>query len=404
MSLIKRRFVAFKNNLTKIKNKEPLGTLSLVVIILLDIFVLSVVFRGLSDHTNQLISPLQYAPQTCREVFIQQSWTSENELDELQEVVLAKYYHYGLSETTDLKKMHPKCAEFYMHIEAMEADSLLWQLFIERQNLQQESNQLNISTFSRKAVTDNTLLTEISRGNDFNEYPSISAKNRAETEKQEMLTSRLDKINSEIYAEQKVKDILRMISSWNGEQRQQFMAELNTFEKWYKFRELGWQMLFLLPLFFIFYFWNHRSIKKGNGLQILISTHLLVIIAIPIFTKIIEIVLELIPKHFFEKLFKILFSLHLIAIWHYVLILLAVLVAIFLIYIIQQKLFNKKRLQQRRLSNSCCIECGKKLPAKVKVCPFCGEKQLEDCSECKLETYICGDYCVNCGVRRESIH
>ena len=402
MSIVRKRFISFKNNLTKIKDKEPLGRLSLVVIVLLDIFVLIVLFKGLADHTNQLTSLSQYAPQTCQEAFINQSWTPENEIDKLQNVVLFDYYRYSSLSTMDLKRMHPKCEEFYINVELIKADSLLMQLFIKRESLQQESNQLNERAASRKPVTDNTLLSDISRKNSFNKHPSISAKNIAETDKLEMLTSNLDKINDEIHTKQKIKDLLDTINSWDGKQRLQFIAEIETFEKWYIFREFGWQMLFLIPLFWIFYFWNHRSLKKENGLQLLISTHLLVVIVIPIFIKIIDVVLELIPLHFFKKLFEALAAFHLMAIWHYVLILLSILVAIFLIYIIQKKLFNKKRLQQKRLSNSCCIECGKKLPSNVKNCPFCGMQQVENCSECSVETYVCGDFCINCGSKRDT--
>ncbi|MBI9032557.1 zinc ribbon domain-containing protein [bacterium] len=402
MSLIQKRFVSFKNNLTKIKNKEPLGMLSLIVIIFLDIFVLSVLFTGLADHTKQLTSPSHYAPQTCHEVFIKQNWTPENKLDQLQELILSDYYDRRHSPTIDIKRMQPKCQEFYENVEKIKADPLLIKFFLQRRSLQEESNQLNRKAASRKPVTDNTLLTDISREEYLNKHPAISATTKAETDKLEILTSKIDKINYEIYNKQEVKNLFQVITSWDSKQRQEFIDDIEAFEQWYKYKELGWQMLFLIPLLLIFYLWNHRSLKKESGLQVLISTHLLVIIAIPIFIKIIELVLELIPKHFLKKLFQALTALHLVAIWHYILILLSVLVAIFLIYIIQKKLFNKKRLQQKRLSNSSCIECGKKLPDNVKFCPFCGKQQVETCSECKIETYICGDFCINCGDKRDN--
>ena len=400
MSPIKKRFLSFKNNLTKIKDKKPLGALSLIVIIFLDIFVLTVIFQGLSDHTQQLTSSSQYVPYTCREVFVEQSWNSENEIDKLQQLVLSNSYHQKFSSNFDLKRMHTKCQEFNQNIATISKDSLLVQLFVKRRSLKQESILLNKKAAKSKAVTQNTLLTDISQGNKLNKHPAISAKNKAETEKLEQLTSKIAKLDEEIHSQQKVKAFLGVISSWDNLQRQQFIDKIASFEKWYPFRVLGWQMLFLIPLFWIFYFWNHRSIKKENGLQVLLSTHLLVVIAIPIFTKIIEVVLELIPKHFFKKLFETLSDLHLLALWHYALILLAILLAILLIYIIQKKLFNIKRLQQKRMSNSCCIECGKKLPNHDKICPFCGKKQVEDCPECKSETYIYGDFCVNCGVKK----
>jgi len=401
MSLIQKRFVSFKNNLTKIKNKEPLGMLSLIVIIFLDIFVLSVLFTGLADHTKQLTSPSHYAPQTCHEVFIKNNWTPENRIDQLQELVLSDYYNRKYSPIIDINRMHPKCQDFYQNIEKIKRNPVLMKVFVQRRNLEVEINQLNEKANTRKTVTENTLLTDISREEYLNKHPAISATTKAETDRLELLTSKIDNLDIEIFNNQEVKNLFQVIISWDSKEVQEFIDDVEAFEQWYKYKELGWQMLFLIPLLLIFYLWNHRSLKKESGLQVLISTHLLVIIAIPIFIKIIELVLELIPKHFLKKLFQALTALHLVAIWHYILILLSVLVAIFLIYIIQKKLFNKKRLQQKRLSNSSCIECGKKLPDNVRFCPFCGTHQVVDCSECKVETYVCGDFCSNCGAKRD---
>lgn len=401
MNIVKKRFLLFKGNLTSIKKKEPLGKLSLLVIIFLDIFVLSVIFKGLAEHTSQLTTLWQYAPQTCQEAFINQTWTPITKIDKLQHIILYDNYHHRSSSTLDVKRMHPKCQEFYKSVELIEADSLLMHLFGNRKSLQRESDELNKRATRRKPVTDNTLLTDISQGNRHKPHSAITAKNKADTDKLEILTSQLDKIDKDIQSNQKVKVVFGVIDSWDEQQLQKFVSDIDSFEKWYKFRQLAWEMLFLIPLFLLFYLWNHRSIKKENGLQVLISTHLLVVIVIPIFIKILHVVLELIPQHFFKKLFETLSSLHIMAIWHYILILLAIFLAIFLIYIIQKKLFNNKRLQQKRLSNSCCIECGKKLPTNVKICPFCGMKQVDDCPECKEETYICGDFCINCGAKKE---
>ncbi|WP_372845633.1 hypothetical protein [Pontiella sp.] len=81
------------------------------------------------------------------------------------------------------------------------------------------------------------------------------------------------------------------------------------------------QLLFLIPIFAVFYFWSERSVKKDNRIQSLIASHLLVVAFIPILIKLMKLVVDLIPDHFFNALFRIL---HLIAIWHYLVILGAV--------------------------------------------------------------------------------
>ena len=153
----------------------------------------------------------------------------------------------------------------------------------------------------------------------------------------------------------------------------------------------------MLPLLIIFYLWNSRSISRKNNLQVLISSHLLVIASIPIIIKIIDVVLHLIPRHFFRELFKLLELLHLIALWHYLLIIFSIIIAIFIIYIVQKKIFDEQRLIKKRLLKGACYVCGKKLPDGVIACPFCGAKQYKTCSGCNKDTLISGDYCTNCG-------
>jgi hypothetical protein len=70
---------------------------------------------------------------------------------------------------------------------------------------------------------------------------------------------------------------------------------------WFPVKRLAMQMIFLLPLFVVFYAWNNTSIRKGRGIQILVSSHLLVVSFIPIFFKIIETVLRHHTEEIAEK-------------------------------------------------------------------------------------------------------
>ena len=105
----------------------------------------------------------------------------------------------------------------------------------------------------------------------------------------------------------------------------------------------------------------------------------------------------LIPFHFFKDLFKLLKVLHIIAIWHYIVIFIAIGVAMLFVCLIQKKLFSKERLHQKRLMKGGCYFCGKTLPKKVDICPFCGTNQLKKCEHCNADTFVGGEYCVHCG-------
>jgi RNA polymerase subunit RPABC4/transcription elongation factor Spt4 len=122
-----------------------------------------------------------------------------------------------------------------------------------------------------------------------------------------------------------------------------------------------------------------------------------VISAIPILLKILEVVLDLIPRHFFKKFFEILNALHIIAIWHYIVIIASIGFALLAIYIIQKKIFNKRRLQIKRLTKGLCYHCGKKLPPGVDICPYCGTNQQKNCPSCNHLTFVAGEFCTSCG-------
>jgi hypothetical protein len=396
MKKLAKSIVEFKENLTKLKDKEPLGILSLIVIIFLDIFVLSVIFTGLGEHTQQLTSPDQYFPYNCREIFIKQNWTSSNEIDRLQGYIL-----YDYSKNLEVKRMHPVCREFYKKLDLIYNNTQVNDFFKQRRKIQKEIESLNLKARKSRVISQNALLSNISKKNNPQNNPSIMTSSKNQSDKFEKLTSELNELDKKIYNEGKVTELFNYVQAFNSQEIQKLEKEVESFKFWYKYKKFGWQMLFLIPLFIFIYFWNQKSIMKDSGLQLLISSHLLVVVSIPIFLKFINLLLELIPQYFFKKVFETLKALHLVAIWHYILILLAVLFAIFLIYIIQKKIFNKKRLQQKRLSNSACFECGKRLPDKLDYCPFCGTKQVEICSECNSKSYVCGDFCSSCGVKKE---
>jgi predicted RNA-binding Zn-ribbon protein involved in translation (DUF1610 family) len=157
------------------------------------------------------------------------------------------------------------------------------------------------------------------------------------------------------------------------------------------------ELLFLIPLFLLVLAWNNRSIARENGAQSLVSSHLLVVIFIPIFWKVCEGVFEIIPKRLLETIMKFLQDLQILMFWYYFLILLAIGVALAVIYFLQKKVFSRKRLIERRVEHSECQYCGKHLRETDVFCPFCGEGQFRKCGKCKEETYRELPICRKCG-------
>ncbi len=401
MSKIKDKLNLFKDRLTKINDEEPLSKLSLFVIIALDIFILTIVFQGLDDHTHQLTSPKEYVTYECRQALIKKNWTDEDRISKLQPLVLIDHGDYAyrrdsLFSRNNIEQMHPISRDFYKKIEIISKNKVLIRLFKNRAEQLRGKTNFTEKFKKSKDVYDTSLLENLAAERT-DKLETISDAMKSKAQRIEAYNAQIKKIDKEINANLLIKDLWAFISA---NHKDTLLKDLKTFEFWYPFKELAWQFLFLLPLFIVFYIWNMGSVKKDNKLQALISTHLLVIAAIPILFKIIEVILDFIPHHFLDDLFDILEALNIIALWHYFVIVGSIGAALFTIYIIQKKIFNKRRLELKRLMKGACYNCGKKLPRDPAACPFCGKMQYKKCASCNNEMFIVGAYCNSCGEKR----
>jgi len=399
MNFIKRT-LAFKNSLTRFNEEEPLSKLSLIIVILLDIFLLSVVFYGLEAHTSQLRTDQEYFPWECRQVLIEDQWSDANKLDRLQNIVLNDYNNYlrldSFFDEDKISKMHPDCREYFQSVKKIAKNQKIKNMFISRQSLQLKLSAWRKEHKTGKDVYDTQLLEKIA---DNNSKPgeSVTGSMQGISREYERINAELAALSSTISKQQLVKDFFEKFGPSNSSKREDLISDLKHYKLSYAFREFFWQLLFLLPIFGAALLWYIRSTNKKFATQTLFSSHLLTIASIPILLKIVELVLDLIPNTFFRVLFDLLENLHIIALWHYFLILISLLVAILLVYFIQRKFFNKQRIYEKRLMAGKCCFCGKKLPAENRHCPFCGKNQMRQCSHCKSDTFVGGTFCVNCG-------
>jgi len=397
-----KKMTDFKNKLTRLNDGEPVTKPALAVIIFLDVFILSIIFGGLADHTRQLTSPDEYFPHQCRQAFIEKDWTQANKMAKLQQLVLTDYNRYSYRhdspfEVSRIRKMHPLCGEFYKQARLIADSGALKDLFVNRQQTAKKKDQL-VKQYDRENEVYDTKLLEKIEDKSSSELSSMADSLKNKAAEIDRLDARVKDLDTSINSDPLVKDSWSLIRPGEGSRRESLIVDLNRFERIYLFKELMWQLLFLLPLLTVFCVWHAMSVKRDGRIQGLISAHLVVVASIPIVIKVGDVVLELIPYHFFKELFDLLERLHIIALWHYFVIIASVAIAVLCIFIIQRKVFSKARLHEKRLSRGACHSCGRTLPErKSTVCPFCGEKQLRKCTECGADTYVTGMYCIHCG-------
>ena len=392
----KDKLVNIKAHLTRLDDQQ-LGKAALIIILLLDIFILIAIFNGLDEHTKQLSSPYEYIPNACREIVINRHWNPTNRTDNLSQIIVSSSTSYYQIEEKK-KERHPVCVAYVDLFDQIKNDKVLTSIFEDRHKSEREAKELQRGIDNLKGAYDTSLLETMAK-----QQESQTKVDATKTDFQQkanalnILKNRIVSLEQTINGDAKVKLLWEKLQDLREQDRQKLVTDLRRLNFWYPVKRMGMQMIFLLPLFAAFYAWNSTSIKKSRGVQTLVSSHLLAVSFIPIFCKIIETIYDIIPKILLKKIIDLLESLKLVAIWHYLVIALAVAAALFLIYIFQKKLFSHGKLIERRISKGACQQCGKNLPAGSQACPFCGFAQFKTCSNCSNLMHVYSKYCRECG-------
>jgi len=396
---LKNRFATIKSNLTSL-DSQPLSKASLIIILFLDIFILISIFDGLEKHTRQISAPDDYIPYSCREIVINRDWNPTSRIGNLSAIILSyNNSYYPIDENR--KELHPVCEPYLDHLDRMKNNRELLAFFEDRGRFDREAQVLQREITNLKGAYDTALLETIAKQKTGQaNIDAIQQDVQGKSDNLNTLRGQIAALEQKINGDGQVRQFWGKLENLQQADREKLKADLRTMYFWHPVKRLGMQMIFLLPLFAIFSIWNNASIRKNRGTQKLVSSHLLVVSFIPIFFKIIETVYDIIPKKLLKRLIELLESLKLVAIWHYLVIAVAVAAALFLIYIFQKKLFSRDKLMERRIAKGLCQQCGKHLPPGSTACPFCGFVQFRACGSCNQPTPVYGKYCKACGEKQ----
>ncbi|MCZ8050004.1 MAG: hypothetical protein GPI90_14795 [Microcystis aeruginosa K13-05] len=380
-------------------NDKPLNKVSLLVIIIVDIFILVNVFTGLDDISRWHLSPQQV--YTCYSEW--SSYKTNNSPDRDYDLITTflvdyKNNNYQDEEIGHLGKVSPIClqyADIKNKLNNQENKTLLSKIQTKQDNINILENNNRII----RSQYDSTLLEKIagqSANNSINRVKAEEAKQKLEEN-----NKKISKIKEEIV---KLKnELLQKPSSQNLLAFMRNESKFNDVEAgyknatfWYPSIQLGFQVLFLAPLIIVALLVNQYAQSRGYGLIALISWHLLVIFFIPLIFKAFEFLQIGIITQFIFDIIGAIFG-GLVFLVQYVYILLIPLFGFAIIKFLQKFVFNTKSQAAKRVQKSQCINCAKTIKNQDAHCPHCGYYQYVECHHCHELTYKNLPYCYHCG-------
>lgn len=389
---------------TRTVNNEPINKVSLVVIILVDIFILVNVFFGLNDIGNWPISPNQAFPCYSNWVSYRQSTATNKDFEFLQNALSrsqngtsleTEYQRLSENHLGRVSNLCSEYAEYHDQLNTPENQQIVAQIN-QRQNtitnLQNQNEQI-------RSQYDSTLLEEIAgqpRELSINEVEAAEAKQTLDRN-----TAQIASLRSEIAALQ-----AELVESDTGQQLLNVLnddAQFNTLENrydratfWHPTIEIFFQGLFLVPLLAIAWAVHRLAQNRDYGLVALLSWHLLVIFTVSLIVKLFQILQVGALFEFLTEIISIILG-GLLFLVSYFYIFLIPLIGFGLIKFFQKVVFNPKVQAASRVQKGRCIRCAKKLNLGDHHCPHCGYHQFKECASCHQPTYRLLPHCRECG-------
>ncbi|BAT53347.1 hypothetical protein NOS3756_23070 [Nostoc sp. NIES-3756] len=401
---VRRFFNQFFNNYRRINN-EPLNRVSLIVIILVDIFILVNVFTGLNDISKWHLSPSQAYPCYSQWQAYRTGTNKDKDYNILKELLL-----YNKSNQSSQKQIYQETAA--EHIGQVSPICLQYAEYVDKINISQnqqaiktiDNRQAKISNLQEannriRAEYDSTLLEKIAGQSREQSINQVSAeKSKQELEKNNRNISQLVKEISNLKNELKLKPESSIFLTFlqNNEKFGQLEQGYKQASFWYPSIQFAFQALFLLPLIFSTLLVHRFSQRRRYGLVALISLHLLVIFFIPLILKIFEFLQFGVIFQFLYDAISAIFG-SLLFLVSYVYILLIPLIGFGIIKFFQKIILNPKLQAVNRIQKSLCVKCAKKIRHNDTYCPHCGYYQYVECHNCHDLTYKHLPHCKHCG-------
>jgi hypothetical protein len=408
-----KRFIGRFFKKSRSVNNKPLNPVSLIVIIIVDLFILFNVFAGLDNISRWHISPSEAYPCISEwESYRDPKQGNDKDYNliaaalnnEFRQTALERANLYN--DKDRLGKVSPICLNY---AELKDKVNIPAYRSIE-QSINQKKDKivgLEQSSASIRSQYDSTLLEKIAGQNSGQSINNVSAEKAKQTLAQNKVN--IATLKTEITALKagllEKPESINLIKAIQDDGKYQTLTqEHQSAAFWYPSIQLVFQALFLLPLLAIASLIHRIAIRKNAGLVALITWHLLVIFFIPLLLKIFEFLQVGVLLQFLINIIGKLFG-GLLFLVSYLYIFIIPLVGFGLIKLFQRFTPTSKiqDVMSMRFQNQLCLNCAKRVRSQDAYCPHCGYDHYVECQSCHELTYKHLAHCKHCGSMQDPI-
>jgi hypothetical protein len=398
--------------LSTYSGSRRLSKFSLILLFGLDIYVLGLLFNGMQGAALTIEYPELAISQSCQtmtEDFLKLD--ASGKADSLERYVVFRedtgYDWLSASGFVETEKL-PVCGQVRDKLHSFANNTALGSLFIDFNKRRDQLSSINSEIEELKYSYDSALLEKVAGQKredsilpaEATKVKSIIARKTAELAE---LENKLADIRKAIENHPLIPEYAAFVDALPyASEFATARAEYEQLSFWFPIKVFIAELCFLLPLLLLAIVWNLRALNVQSHTQTLISSHLILVSAIPIFTRMLYFVYDLMPHQLLADLIASLEQLNLGFLWNYIAIFGGIGVGLLLIVIAQSTLFSPIRQRSARLRKVLCRECGEKLHSTDQVCcEFCGTNQLGVCEHCGKPHRLLAYHCDHCGVPTE---
>lgn len=392
----------FYSNNFVFKAKEKLSKLTILAIIILDIFVISTIYQGIDFQTRVINSPYVKYPSNCRDVIY-----STSSVEHFNNYLYTKYNYESKYQNIKDLEVDERCNQISEKIEKIKLEIDIDSFKTRNNELYNNENSINDKIYYIKENYNTVLFEKLSEQKSNKSIIKDKLSSENIKEKYDLLLVNLEKIKEEkeeLENEFKNNNLIKEFSLFLNTNKTQILEDIEKSEKYYDIKKELVILAFLIPLIMIFFYLMKRNLLNEKYILYIIYKNILILTLIPTFVSLFNLINIFIPKIFLEKLLMFFYTLEIPFIVYYLVIGIFILVFIFIIIKIQKRFREQnEKMKSNALTNieafnkNICVDCGNRVDYNImNFCPCCKNQLRIDCNSCGNKRIKNLSYCYNC--------